>query len=160
MRAPLIHLDELKSLDLLRSFDQIYVPEAVWREVQQHRPSALRRRKVRLHRAQATPEPTPELVSLVRTFSLGAGEEEAFRLLQRFPDATLLTDDAIARLLAQQMGYSVHGTIGILLRGLAHGLKTKRQVLNLLKAIPQRSTLHITKTLLHAIIAQVQENAG
>ena len=39
--GPIIHLDELDSLDLLVDFDKIIVPEAVWQEVTHHRPQAL-----------------------------------------------------------------------------------------------------------------------
>lgn len=41
--GPLIHLDELDCLDLLGDFPEVLVPEAVWREVLKHRPSALER---------------------------------------------------------------------------------------------------------------------
>lgn len=37
--GPLIHLDELGCLDLLSDFFEVLVPEAVWREVRQHRPN-------------------------------------------------------------------------------------------------------------------------
>ena len=79
--------------------------------------------------------------------------------MQQFPNAILLTDDGAARLLAQQMGFAVRGTIGVVLRALTQGLKSRRQVLNLLKAIPRRSTLHIAPGLLQSIIAQVEEGA-
>lgn len=39
--GPLIHLDELASLDLLADFGTVMVPDAVWREVERHRPNAL-----------------------------------------------------------------------------------------------------------------------
>jgi hypothetical protein len=38
--GPLIHLDELGVLDLLEDFDTVLVPDAVWNEVQRHRPQA------------------------------------------------------------------------------------------------------------------------
>jgi predicted nucleic acid-binding protein len=34
--GPLIHLDEVDSLDLLADFAEVLVPDAVWREVEQH----------------------------------------------------------------------------------------------------------------------------
>jgi len=157
--GPLIHLDELGSLNLLHNFAEIYVPGAVWQEVQRHRPSALRRRRIRLIRVESVPKAMPEHPFLIRAYSLGAGEEEALRFMQRLPDAMLLTDDGAARLLAQQMGFGVHGTIGVVLRGLRLGLKTRRQVLNLLKAIPGRSTLHIAPNLLQTVIAEVEESS-
>ena len=39
--GPLIHLDELDSLDLLRDFGSVLIPDLVWQEVEHHRPSAL-----------------------------------------------------------------------------------------------------------------------
>lgn len=39
--GPIIHLDELASLDLLADFGKVIVPETVWQEVQRHRPQAL-----------------------------------------------------------------------------------------------------------------------
>jgi hypothetical protein len=39
--GPLIHLDELGSLDLLADFPDVLVPDAVWREVNLHRPGVL-----------------------------------------------------------------------------------------------------------------------
>jgi hypothetical protein len=39
--GPLIHLDELESLSLLTDFDNVWVPEQVWQEVETHRPVAL-----------------------------------------------------------------------------------------------------------------------
>ena len=127
--GPLIHLEELGRIDLLLTFARICVPDTVWEEVRLHRPSALRKRRVKLIRVVDLQQPTPELRSLLQTFALDAGEAAAFRLMQEIPNATLLTDDSAARLLAVRMGYDVHGTIGVILRGMRHGLRTKRRVL-------------------------------
>lgn len=35
--GPLIHLDELDCLPLLKDFDEVLVPEQVWQEVSNHR---------------------------------------------------------------------------------------------------------------------------
>ena len=36
--GPLIHLDELGSLDVLADFSAVHVPKLVWQEVLRHRP--------------------------------------------------------------------------------------------------------------------------
>ena len=36
--GPLIHLDELQSLDLLQDLSPLIAPEVVWWEVRKHRP--------------------------------------------------------------------------------------------------------------------------
>src|SRR5947209_11614663 len=92
--GPLIHLDELSCLDLLRDFAAVLVPEAVWAEVGRHRRSALRRRTMKLQRVASSPEAAPQLVRLAQAFSLNIGELEALELMRQFPDAIFLTDDA------------------------------------------------------------------
>ncbi len=154
--GPLIHLDELGCLNLLRDFAEIQVPNAVWQEVLRHRPSALRRRTVPLKRVSCSMEATPELRALTRTFLLDAGELEALILMQEHADAILLTDDSAARLVAQRLDYEVHGTIGVVLRALRMQQRTKRQVLNLLRTLPKRSTLFIEPRLLDWVTEQVK----
>ncbi|NLE58300.1 MAG: hypothetical protein GX616_08065 [Planctomycetes bacterium] len=69
----------------------------------------------------------------------------------------LLCDDAAARLAAESLGFAVHGTIGVLARGIRTGMRTREEVLALLRSLPQRSTLHISAKLLTAIIAEVEQ---
>lgn len=115
--GPLIHLDELGCLDLLTDFPDVLVPDAVWNEVARRRPSALRRREVRLSRVSVA-EPSTELLALAQSFSLAAGEVQALALMAEYPDAILLTDDAAARLAASQLNFEVHGSIGVVVRAL------------------------------------------
>jgi predicted nucleic acid-binding protein len=156
--GPLIHLEELGCLDVLRDFAEVRVAEAVWQEVRAHQPSALRRRSVKLQRMESAPDAEPELIELAHAFLLHGGEIESLQLMPQSPDAMLLTDDAAARLVAEQLGYEVHGTIGIVVRAIRTRQRTKRQVVNLLRSIPLRSTLFIQPRLLASIIQQVEES--
>jgi predicted nucleic acid-binding protein len=155
--GPLIHLDQLGCLNLLRDFALVQVPETVWHEVERHRPSAFRRRTIKFERVTAPPEASPKLIQLAQAFLLDAGEREALRLMQDTPDAILLTDDAAARLVAERMKYQVHGTIGVIVRALRRQQRTRRQVLNLLRALPHRSTLFIQAKLLESVIEQIRK---
>ena len=141
--GPLIHLDELRCLDLLRDFAEVVVPDGVRMEVQRHRPSALRRRSVKIRYVSSLPEADAELTQLAHAFLLGAGELAVLRLMRQSPQAIFLTDDAAARLVAQRLGYEVHGTIGVVIRALRRQQRTKRQVVNLLRSVPHRSTLFV-----------------
>jgi predicted nucleic acid-binding protein len=154
--GPLIHLDELGCLDLLSDFRDVLVPDAVWNEVARHRPSALRRRRVQLQRVNVSTKSADDLLRLAETFSLEAGEVESLTLMAELADAVLLTDDAAARVVAQQLGYEVHGTIGIIVGAITRNQRTKRQVLNLLRAIPRRSTLYIAESLLTSVTDEVR----
>jgi predicted nucleic acid-binding protein len=154
--GPLIHLDELNCLDLLSDFRDVLVPDAVWIEVARHRPSALRRRRVRLTRVAVRQRPGGDLKELANTFSLAIGEIEALILVGTAAGAVLLTDDSAARLVANSLSYEVHGTIGVIVRAIRSKRRTKRQVVNVLRAIPRRSTLYIAASLLEAIIDDVR----
>jgi predicted nucleic acid-binding protein len=153
-------LDELKCVYLLSEFSEVLVPSVVWQEVRRHRPSALRTRRVVLRRVEVLAEASPELEVLREEFGLDPGEEEALRLMRQFPRAILLTDDAAAREVATHLGCQVHGTIGVLLLAWQRGRKSKRQLLNLLRTIPERSTLHISPRLLTDLIARVKEETS
>ena len=60
--GPLIHLDELGCLDLFGDFSEVLVPEAVWREVLGHRPSALDKKGAVLVRVPPSLEQTAPLL--------------------------------------------------------------------------------------------------
>jgi predicted nucleic acid-binding protein len=155
--GPLIHLDELKCLDLLNDARDILVPEVVWQEVLRHRASALRCRRVQLTRVAVTPAPSPGLKAAIGSHALDPGEQAALCLMEQLPFAVLLTDDDAARTVADQMNFAVRGTIGVLLTAPARGRRSRRQLLNLLRKIPQHSTLWISRKFLDSIISRVIE---
>lgn len=157
--GPLIHLDELSCLDLLADFPSALVPDEVWNEVRRHRPQALDVPPFKLERRTVPPAP-PDLATLFKAFSLGAGEQSALVCLNATFDAILLTDDAAARLVAQALHLRAHGTIGILLRSIRRGQRSRAQVLDLLRSLPEISTLHVRPTLLHQIIKEVVQQEG
>lgn len=154
--GPLIHLNELEALDVLEDFTNLWLPEAVWQEVSLHAPQVLDTKNLTLQRTSA-PLPSPELTTLIQVLSLHSGEQEAIALMQRYPKALFLTDDAAARLAAQQLGYEVHGTLGLLIRAIRQNLRDPDSILAALRAIPVQSTLYIQRALLDKVIAQLEE---
>jgi len=154
--GPLIHLDELASLDLLGEFT-IWVPDAVWREVNRHRPGALQHPAVICHRRIPPRQLMPsQLATLKAALLLDRGESEGLMLMAESPQALFLTDDSAARLAAQQFGYRVHGTIGVLLRSIRRGQRTAASVVTLLTDLPMRSSLYIRPSLLREVIAETK----
>ena len=88
--GPLIHLDELECLELLADFSEVQVPEAVWREVEHHRPLALQNTKIPFVRC--LPSASERVDALTALYTLHAGEHEALCLCLEFPGTLLLTD--------------------------------------------------------------------
>jgi predicted nucleic acid-binding protein len=157
--GPLIHLDELGCLPLLDEFS-VWVPEAVRREVSYHRPALFVQAQVGFEVRAEVVVSLPTLRTLGEALLLDAGEMEALALMAQVPQALFLTDDAAARLAAQQLGYRVHGTIGVLLRSVRRGQLSAVQVRTLLLEIPTRSSLHIRPALMADIMAQFRAEFG
>ena len=93
---------------------------------------------------------------MCRIFSLDSGEIEALAIMEKNPTAVFLTDDASARLVAQQIVFKVHGTIGILIRSIRQGNRKPEEVLSILENIPLKSTLYIKSSLLEEVILRVK----
>jgi predicted nucleic acid-binding protein len=152
--GPLIHLDELDALGVLSDFQQILVPDAVWREVERHRPRAMATTELVLVR-QSQPPISPMVDAMGSMYTLHLGEREALACCLAHEQSLLLTDDTAARLAAKSLGVRAHGTVGLLIRAIRCQLRSKAEVLEFLAAIPTRSTLHIRPALLTDLIREV-----
>lgn len=152
--GPIIHLDELGCLDILYDFEQVSVPEAVWREVGHHRPRRLEAFSALFVRASPRIV-SPLVTALTPLYTLHRGEQEALHLCMEFRDSLLLTDDTAARLAAKALGIAAHGTLGLLVRAIRQKTRSRSEVLAVLRAIPTRTTLHIRPSLLAEVITEV-----
>lgn len=157
--GPLIHLDEVGLISLLKDFDEVLVPEQVWQEVVGHRPNALGQAGKKLTRINVGISTNIPFQGLVASLSLDLGEQSALTLMQNYPHAILLTDDAAARLAAVTLGYQVYGTIGILIRSIRRSQKTKEEILAILRDLPNLSTLYIRPGLLREITSRVEKES-
>lgn len=152
--GPIVHLDELGCLDLLNDFSERLVAGAVVKEADRLRPGWRERFGAVVRHA---PVDARMILPLAEAFGLDRGEVEAIALAlrQRAP-CVLLCDDAAARLAAEQLGLRVHGTLGVLLRSLRLGVRTKEQVVAVLDSVPLRSSLFVRRSLLDAVRAEVE----
>jgi predicted nucleic acid-binding protein len=157
--GPLIHLDELGSLDLLLDFEQVLVPLAVWREVARHRPHVLEPdpdRLPHLRQVVVEREAPAALTALARSLVLGAGECEALLVALQQPGLILLTDDAAARLAAEALQIRVHGSIGVLVRAVRMERRTREQAIATLQSLGERSSLHVRPALIDEVLSTLR----
>jgi predicted nucleic acid-binding protein len=156
--GPLIHLDEMACLDLLHDFAEVLVPESVWQEVLRHRPQLSSAMPEWITGHVPVPvQSDPELEAIASMFTLHQGERDALWLLRSRHARWLLTDDTAARLASHAMNTEAHGTIGIIVRAMRHDLRSRAEVISVLEAIPEKSTLFIRKQLLEDILQQIRE---
>lgn len=156
--GPIIHLEEIDCLYLLTDFQRLIIPDAVWREVEYHRPSIFKNRDINFEKVSVILD--GDILSVCKLFCLDTGELEAIALCSQYPDSILLTDDASARLVAKTLGIRAHGTIGVLLRAIRRKQFTPHETMRKLKEIPLKSTLFIRRSLLHEIIEEVKRAYG
>jgi|WetSurSiteA1Bulk_404760.scaffolds.fasta_scaffold04054_4 predicted nucleic acid-binding protein len=152
----LIHLDELGALDVLRNYEAVFVPNAVWVEVLHHRPQALKNDSIALIHVSDVSY-SPKVTAMARLFTLHSGEYEALNVCLDQEIDTLLTDDTAARLAANNLNIKVHGTLGLLIRAVRCDLRSPDNILQLLADIPKKTTLHIRPQLLISVIEQVKQ---
>lgn len=146
--GPIIHLDELGCLHLMKDFDKVLVPDGVRREALRHR--AINFENVEVKWVGISHEPVVEepLGTMCRVFSLDRGEVEALAVLKKEPGLIFLTDDAAARMVATRLAFRVHGTIGVLIRAIRRDLMNPKEVLDALNRIPSESSLYVKPSLL------------
>jgi predicted nucleic acid-binding protein len=77
--------------------------------------------------------------------------------MEKNPQAIFLTDDASARMVAEQMGFRVHGTIGVLVRSIRRGQMEPGEVLHILEEAPSKTTLYIKYSLLDEIVLKIRK---
>jgi predicted nucleic acid-binding protein len=153
-------LAEIGCLDLLQDFQTVLIPEQVQEEVSRHRPDALVASRLSVRYVPVEISTDPHFKAIVKAFSLDSGEQAALSLMDRDPNALLLTDDAAARLAAKALGFRSQGSLGVLLRAMRLGRRTKAAVLAALRDIPSRSSLYIRATLLNDVIEEVERSQG
>lgn len=150
--GPLIHLDEMGCLDILADLHRVALPCSVREEVLRHRPAPLDRTPF-----VVVPDPEPDLavLSVSRGLCLHTGERAALSLFKIEQSDIFLTDDTAARLAAVQLGFTVHGTLGLLLRSFRTRRRTREEVETLVRDLPVRSTLFIKDHLIQRAIAEL-----
>ena len=119
--GPLLHLREAECLDLLPELGQIVIPPAVRAEIQALDPSWLEEPPKWVAVRDLTPESSARSRAWQSARVLDRGEAEAFELVRQVEADWLLTDDAAARILAQEAGFEVHGSLGVVLWAAATG---------------------------------------
>lgn len=155
--GPIIHLDEIECLHLLSNFRRLLVPDAVWKEVEGHRPRVFKNSTIPFENITFAENESIHISTLCNAFNLDTGETQAISLCLIHPDSIFLTDDAAARLVAKGIGIRAYGTIGILLRAIRKKQLEPPEVIKKLEDIPLKSTLFIRKNLLQATIEIIRK---
>ncbi|EIP97757.1 putative nucleic acid-binding protein [Opitutaceae bacterium TAV1] len=120
--SPLILLAKLRRIDLLVAMaDEIWIPEAVWREVTVNSGSHEEIQEIVKGLAGCVRKADPSL-EMAFGLQVDPGEAAALALVARHPSACLLIDDRRGRAVAELNGWHCVGTLGWLIMAKRHGL--------------------------------------
>jgi len=134
--GPLLHLVEANAIHLLHLAGEVIIPPAVAKEFKQNAPDAKLPDWVRV---KDLDEPYGKK-ALGWSKQVDAGEAAAIALTLQEQAEWLLSDDAKARQFAEALGLEVHGSIGLLLWGVAAGhVGSRNDALSLLNALADSS---------------------
>ena len=139
--GPIIHLDQLGQLLLLDSLGELFVPESVAYEAEKHRPGVTA--KLGAHVVEEADLLSREMSELIHRLNLHTGEIAALGWAEKFGADLFVSDDKAARTAAQLLGIESTGTLGVIVEAFKLGICARERAIELLKAIPFQTTLHV-----------------
>lgn len=157
--GPLIHLTEIGCLPLLRIFDTLHIPDAVWAEtVGQGRISqgdVFGTGIVQRHSLSHS-----EIVRFTREKGfekLQDGERECLYLCQQIGVSVLLTDDLAVREEAKRLNLIPVGSLGIVVKGCRMGYISLAEAERHVTDLYDVSSLFVTRAIVELAIEQLHK---
>jgi len=159
--GPLIHLNEIGCFSLLRIFETLHIPDAVWSEtVGQARVSQAD--VLGLGNIQQHSLPQEEIAQFIQKNNLGdlhTGERECLYLCQRVGVPILLTDDLAVRKAAKRLKLTPVGSLGIVVRAYQLGHISLTDAERHIADLYDVSTLFVTRAIVELAIEQLHRRA-
>lgn len=159
--SPLMALAKLGLLHLLgRIYGKVEMPEAVYDEVvlrgleqgfsdSLHIRLAIQRKQLIVKKVM---NPRPDIAAL----PLHKGEKEVLNLALENKANLVLLDDMLARSEAQVLGFSVKGTLGIIVKAYNKQLLTLDEVQIIFNSIIERNDIWIAEELCHRVFERLK----
>jgi len=149
--GPLIHLQQIGSLSVLRLFGKILISNQVRQELRGGFPLPKNCSVVEL---DGKSKDMAKLVS--ERYEVGLGEASAIALAKQQGIKLLFTDDLGARDAAKRVGLEPHGTLAIITRNYRESVVSKKEALSCLEKLHADSTLYLTMDLLEWTRKQIE----
>jgi predicted nucleic acid-binding protein len=147
---------------LLRIFDRLHVPDAVWSETIEagrvRAADALALGSIQRHTLLGTK--VTRFVRKHRLLDLHAGERECLFLCQQIGVPLLLTDDLAVRRAAKSLGLTPVGSLGVVVKAYRLGYVSLAKAEHLIADLYDVSTLFVTRAIVELAIEQLRERSG
>lgn len=156
--GPLIHLAEIGCLPLLAIFEELHIPDAVWREAK--RPPTIRSGLTFAKRHTLGRREVARFTTENRLEKLQAGERESLLLCSRLAVPVLLTDDLAVRQRAKALGLTPVGSLGVVARAHRMGRISGDLAEGYLRALARVSSLFVTPAIVDLAIERLRGESG
>jgi len=157
--GPLIHLSEVESINLLKYFNNIYVPEGVRLEYNKHRrlsePNAFDLENINLHEVQDTQ--VREFIDKYDLYNLHLGEKECLYLCNKLSINLILTDDLAVREAAKKLNITPIGSLGVVIKSFKENIISLPQAEKYIMNLYEISSLYVTKTIVELVLEKLNE---
>ncbi len=157
--GPIIHLHEIEQLDLFQIWEQVVIPDAVWKETVGMGRIAQSQLEMLDNLQFVRAFDNDVLQTFVGRFSLDKlhpGEVACLYLCQQRSIHLFLTDDLAARKAAKRLGIQPVGSVGMIVRAWKSGIISIEETKEFLRELQQTSTLFITPEIIEIAIRQLK----
>jgi len=156
--GPLIHLSEIERFELLNIFTKIYIPWKVYEEVCiEGMPGEREVRTAENIEVLSASKGEIEKVSNKIDAKLEEGELQALTLCNKLKVSIFLTDDLDARDTGKQLGFEVHGSVGVIARAYRAGLIDLGTAKMSLENLYSISKLFVTRSIIEEAIKELEQ---
>lgn len=160
--GPLIHLTEIGCLPLLRIFNTLHIPDAVWSEtVEQGRvPQGDFLELGIVQRHTLTQSETKRFTQEKGVEGLQDGERECLYLCQQVGVSILLTEDLAVREEAKRLNLTPVGSLGIVVRAYRVGQISLANAERHITDLYNVSSLFVTRAIVELAIEQLHKHSS
>lgn len=155
--GPLIHLEEIGSLSLLRLFEQLHIPQTVWSEAT-HRDRVAETSLLELDNIERQFPAQKELAVFVQNKglqTLHAGECESLFVCHQTNVPLILTDDLAVRETAKRLRLTPVGSLGIVIKSYRSELVTLNEAERYIFDLQDISTLFVTRAIVELAVEEL-----
>jgi predicted nucleic acid-binding protein len=146
--GPIIHLDQIDSLQLLSICDDLVLPETVHEELSFGEiPEELEQLDYNISQSSGD-----------KTYNgLDSGETAALQIAEERDNVVFLTDGLDARKKAKQLDIPVHGSIGVIALNYGRGRLDFEEAASLMRELQNRSQLFVTDAVIERGTQKLKE---
>lgn len=162
--GPLIHISELGCQEILDIFPKKLTTRTVLDEISSHLDVKQKNYiKSKLVIKDDNKDLSFNMKTLCKLFSLDKGEQSVFNAIEKMLDddyardqIVFASDDAAARLAANNLNILSVGTIGLIIKSVTLKKLEKLKALEIIISIPDKSTLHLKPSFHEEIILKLK----